>query len=287
MRSARDIARTAIRRGDRTVLLTYNGLGLGNYLYFLLHAHTLAAQGRNYRVARVDTIEPWLASLPSLDRYLVRFGDIRLRDRREHIPASFLQGFDQDFSRSELTNFVSDVLLTAPMFQDWHARAAELREERVLTVNIRRGDYYEVEKFRRIYGFDVASYVHDAVREANSKLGPFGRIHVVSDGISWCRTNLPWLHDYSHAVSFVGEDEKPEQHLRDLSLSPVLVLPNSTFSFWAAYISNVVHEHNHASVWAPRFFGRGLYSGDGSAWQLDPWWNVIEDVRGVDASGHG
>lgn len=279
MRSARSVAHAALRRGSRTVLLTYPGLGLGNYLYFVLRAHMLQRQGRDYRVVQTGGIESWLGSISTLGDYLVRPEEVRVRDRREHITPSFFQAFNDDFTRDQLEDFVSEVLLPAPLFNDWRARAEELREERVLTVNVRRGDYYEVEEFRQIYGFDVESYVRAAVDQAQLEQGRFGRVHVVSDGVAWCRANLRWLHDYADVVSFVGADETPQQHLRDVALSPALVLANSTFSFWGAYISNVVHQHNHGSVWAPRFFGRGLYTSDGSAWQLDPGWRVVEELQ--------
>lgn len=280
MSSWRRAVLATVRRGRRTILLTYPGLGLGNHLYFALRAHRLSSARRSYRVALDDGMQPWLAVLPTLRDYYVRPADVRPWDRREHISSTFFQAFGHDFGRNDLEGFIDQKLLSSPLFTGWRERSSQLAQEGVLTVNVRRGDYYAAEAFRRIYAFDVASYVHLAVTEAHRSRGDFGRIHVVSDGVEWCREHLRWLEDYADKVTFVGS-ESPQQHFVDVALSPMLVLTNSTFSFWGAYISDVVHGTHPSGVWAPRFFGRGLRPEGSSAWQLDPQWNVIEDVPGA------
>lgn len=265
------------------MLLTYDGLGIGNLLYFALHAHRLRAEGRDYRVEANDALSPWLTVLPGLRPYFVDSRRIRPWDRREHIASGFFQAFGTDFGRADLEGFVSGVLLASPLFADAPTRAARLLEEDVLTVNVRRGDYYAVEEFRRIYGFDVAAYVRRAIAAAVEEHGRFGRIHVVSDGTDWCRAHLPWLAESADRVTFVDPSASTQDHLVDLALSPALVLANSTFSYWGAYIGNVLHGDNHGSVWAPRFFGRGLRPEGSDAWQLDPRWRAV-DVPDSDAA---
>jgi len=269
------------RRRNRTVLLTYPGLGVGNYLYFALRAYLFSGEGRDYRVTLDDGVRPWLAVMPGLQSYFVEHSDVRLLERREHISPSFFQTFGDDFNGDDLDRYITQKVLPSPLFNGWHERSSQLAQDGVLTVNVRRGDYYATEAFRRIYGFDVASYVHVAVAEAHRDNGDFGRIHVVSDGVDWCRQHLPWLEDYTERVTFVGPADSPQQHLVDVALSPTLILTNSTFSYWGAYISNVIHRANLSDVWAPRFFGRGLRAEGSSAWQLDPRWSVIEDVPGA------
>src|SRR3954463_13613148 len=77
------------RRSNRTVLLTYPGLGVGNYLYFALRAYLLSGEGRDYRVTLDDGVRPWLAVMPALQSYFVEHSDVRLLERREHISPSF------------------------------------------------------------------------------------------------------------------------------------------------------------------------------------------------------
>ena len=277
----RRLVLTTVRRGSRTVLLTYPGLGVGNHLYFALRAHQHSDMGRDYRVMLDSGVEPWLTAMPALRRHYVEPARLRWWDRREHISPTFFQAFGEDFTRGALEGFISDEVLTSPLFRGWQQRSARLVDEGVLTVNVRRGDYYAVESFRQIYGFDVATYVRTAVAEAHRTRGDFGRIHVVSNGVEWCRRHLDWLEDFAGTVSFVGADDSPQDHLVDVALSPMLVLTNSTFSFWGGYISNVVHQGNAPDVWAPRFFGRGLRPAGSSAWQLDPRWSVVDDVPGT------
>lgn len=55
-------------------------------------------------------------------------------------------------------------------------------------------------------------------------------------------------------------------------------MTNSTFSYWCAYISNVLHRDNYAEVYAPWFHARTIDGG--RAYQLDPRWSVITDIPG-------
>lgn len=101
-------------------------------------------------------------------------------------------------------------------------------------------------------------------------------IHVVSDGIDWCHARLGWLADYA-PLTF-ADGETPMQNLVTVATARRLVLTNSTFSYWGAYISNVLHRDNHAHVHAPWFHARTI--ADGRAYQLDPRWTIIENIPG-------
>ena len=53
----------------------------------------------------------------------------------------------------------------------------------------------------------------------------------------------------------------------------VFTVTNSTFSYWGAYASNVLHGDNHTQVWAPDLHSRAVDGG--RPWQHDPLWNVL------------
>jgi hypothetical protein len=95
---------------------------------------------------------------------------------------------------------------------------------------------------------------------------------VVSDDSGWCRENLSWLVGAADAVEF--SHNGPQRDLARLASASRLILANSTFSYWGAYISDVVHDGSAGSVVAPRFHVRDLEQG--RAWQLDPRWQVID-----------
>ena len=106
--------RTAlIRRGGRSVLVTYPGLRLGNYLYFALHAWRTVREGRDYRVLDTGLGNTWYSHFPGLRDVMV--DRIRPFDRREVIPPLFYQHYGADFDDRDLHEFVSTVLAIKPM----------------------------------------------------------------------------------------------------------------------------------------------------------------------------
>lgn len=268
-------ASSLIRRGHRVVLRGYPGLGLGNYLYFLLHAHVRQRAGVDHRVVRADLMDYWGIYLPGAEEQLtVPAASVRFRDRREEISSSFFQGFGSDFTRDELVDFIGRFVAPSPyLHQDLGLGSGD-----TLTVNVRRGDYYADPGFRSLYGFDVATYIRVAAEESARTDGPPRRIHVVSDEMEWCRTELAWLADHAEEVTYAAPDDGPTRNFLDVALSRRLIITNSTFSYWGAYVSNVIHADNHGQVVAPWFHSRDVDGG--RAWQLDPLWNVVESLPG-------
>ena len=262
---------------NRTVLATYPGLRLGNFLYFLLRARVKQSHGSDYRVVGTETMDEWWDRFPQLhDALVIARQDVRWWHGREHLDPLFFQQFDVDFSRADLVGFISRFLLASPLFTQGDAEEPPV-DPHAVTVNVRRGDYYADSTFRGLYGFDVQGYLRVALSEVTA-----GRdittIRVVSDGVDWCRENLGWLAEHADAVTYAGSQDGPHRNLLDIARSRRLVLTNSTFSYWGAYISNVIHGTNHDQVWAPRFHSRGVDGG--RAWQLDPHWHVVETIPG-------
>ncbi|MEA3550262.1 alpha-1,2-fucosyltransferase [Pseudarthrobacter sp. C1] len=149
-----------------------------------------------------------------------------------------------------------------------------------VVVNVRRGDYYSVPRFHRNYGMDIKSYVQSALSEA-AALSNFQHVRIVSDDPQWCRENLRQLEHYG-SVDFGPDHRTPMSDLAVLSTADTLVLANSTFSYWGAYINGFLHRNEQSQIWAPRFHAR--FHNHGNAWQLDPQWNVIESLPGGWAS---
>lgn len=256
-------ARVTGRR--RTVLQAYDGLRLGNVLYFALHAHTRRGAGEDYRVRDPGLDASWLTALPALAEVLLPPEQVRWTDAREQIPPSFLQGFGSDFTASELAAFVA-ALADDPAL----VGIGDLPADTVV-VNVRRGDYYTVPEFRQLFGFDVPRYVGEAVAQAEVE-HPVARIVVVSDDIAWCRGHLGILGSTGAEVCFEPDEPDPVRDLRRLAGARRLVLTNSTFSYWGGYLSNARHG-NHGQVWVPDLHSRGVCGG--RPWQHDPRWRAV------------
>jgi len=247
-------------------------MGLGNVLYLTLWAFQGRAAGGRHAVLRSRVLDRWLPIFEGLADYSVSREDVRLTDqrvqpwRREADGRAWF-GFDQ------LDAFV----LGAGLDDSVGRHAADLgvvpRSDQ-LTLNVRRGDYYDNPEYRADFGFDVEGYLRHAVPLSLDRDGAVRRVRVVSDGVDWCRAHLSWLDDLVDEVSY-AEPGSPERDLLEVASSPRLVITNSTFSYWAAYLSNAIHGH-HEQTWAPRFFRRtGPPTTD-----LDPRWTIVEDLPG-------
>lgn len=252
-------------KSDRTVNCPpAEGIGLGNMLYFLLWAHAGRRAGLNWRVRSTSGIRQWCEVFPRLEGLLVEPEDVAFLDHR-------VQDWSQDFHKFPpvaLPSFVTERLLPSqPLRARMEGGAAS-----DLTINVRRGDYYSVPEYRARYGFDIPSYVRDAVQEVRAE-GAITRIRVVTDDPGWCRENLCFLEEVA-PVSSWGTPGDALADLAALASSRRLVLANSSFSYWGAFLSNGWHGDNHGLVWTPNFHERGIYGG--LPYHVDPRWHAVE-----------
>jgi Glycosyl transferase family 11 len=260
----------ALRAGPNEVVWSPDiKMGLGNFLYLWLAADRVNRRGGHAHVRIVAGMKDWFEDFPQVASDLViEQTAVGLRDRRV---LGFHQGFGENFSIADLELFVRDYILSGPLL----ASPVDCDPSHVV-VNVRRGDYYSVERFRAIYAFNIVAYVQQAIREAATDQ-PISGISIVSDDIDWCRDALGWLAKVA-PLDFANGSSTPQENFRQLATARRLILANSTFSYWAGYVSNVIHVDNHAQVIAPWFHAR-LACGD-RAYQLDPRWTIIKDLPG-------
>ena len=147
-----------------------------------------------------------------------------------------------------------------------------------MTLNLRRGDFYDNPWHRPEYAFDLESYVRRAVPRAIELDGPVRRIHVVSDDLEWCRSHLGWLSAYAQDVTEPDAGAEPIDHFRDVISSRRVVIGNGKFSLWGAAISRVLLEAPQRAVWAPAFFQRRY--GPGRCVEYDQDWSFVDELPG-------
>ncbi len=259
-----------VRRGPRTILFTPQiHMGVGNFLYLWLWADARQARGLPDLVLRNPTMDTWLRDFPTMQSLVVSRDAVRFRDLRA---LGYFQRFGEAYSADELAAFIRRRVLPVPGLAGITPKAVDPRR---VVVNVRRGDYYSNPTFRARFGFNITSYLRAAFEQA--EWGDISGIHVVSDGLDWCRDNLGWLRDIA-PLTFAAEGEGPMANLREVASSRRVVLTNSTFSYWAGYIGGVVHGDNHRDVLVPWFHDRKVNGG--AAYQLDPRWSVVESIDG-------
>jgi|SRR3989344_5063032 len=108
--------------------------------------------------------------------------------------------------------------------------AKEISEARALCIHVRRGDYVGNPDHEVV----TKGYYNQCIGEI-SKTKSISKIYVFSDDIDWCRNNL----SFSFPTMFVENEyagTKGEGHMFLMSLCKYFVIPNSTFSWWAAWL---------------------------------------------------
>ncbi|NPD03910.1 hypothetical protein HN031_04325 [Nocardioides sp. zg-1308] len=271
---ALDVARR--RLGRRIVNWTPEFMGFGNQLYLWAWAHAHRDEQPSPRVLVIDKMRYWVPHFPAVRPWLVEPTDVGVLDQRAHLWADPVAhaGDRRGYTDASRAAFIADWLLSAPALSS--VRDSELATGDVLTVNVRRGDYYSNPHHRPEFAIDLAAYLRLAVEGALESDGAVRRIHVVSDDVAWCRRRLPWLRDMAPDVTFPAAEDGPIDNFRDVCSSRRLVISNSTFSIWGAAVAATAL--GSTSVWAPAFFQQRY--GPGRCYEYDQQWSFVDDLPG-------
>lgn len=283
MSRAKDVARrvaapglSAARRrlGRRLVNWTPEFMGFGNQLYLWAWAHAHRDEHPAPRVLVIDKMRYWIPFFPAVQPWLVEPSGVGALDQRAHLWAEpeVHSGDPRGYTDASRTAFIRDWLLTSPCLAS--VSDSDLASDDVLTLNVRRGDYYSDPAHRPEFAIDLAAYLRIAVARALEQDGPVRRVHVVSDDVEWCRRRLSWLSDVAAEVSYPAPDDGPVDHFRDVCSSRRLVISNSTFSIWGAAVAATAL--GRTSVWAPAFFQRRY--GPGRCYEYDRQWSFVDEL---------
>jgi hypothetical protein len=121
-------------------------------------------------------------------------------------------------------------VLALPVSATVRAEAERLREERVISVHVRRTDY--VVQAAAIHGAVDAGYVRDAVALVRRSVGE-RPVRVFSDDLAWCREHLAGIPDLTVPEAPGTTDE--DLHL--MTHCGGHVIANSSFSWWGALLA--------------------------------------------------
>jgi hypothetical protein len=123
-----------------------------------------------------------------------------------------------------------------------------IQKDTSICVNVRRGDFVT----NPVHGTMGASYYQKAAAHLEG-LGINGTYYVFSDDIEWCQENMQYLK----GAEFVGHTyagPKFRDYLELMRSCKHFIIPNSSFGWWAAWLS----EHPQKQVIAPqKWFGAG------------------------------
>ncbi|WP_288882413.1 alpha-1,2-fucosyltransferase [Pedobacter panaciterrae] len=119
----------------------------------------------------------------------------------------------------------------------WEIMADRIKNCESVMINVRRGDYLQKLDYHGVVSVD---YIEKAIRLIRSKL-KHPTFYVFSDDMEWCMNHLTFDED----IIFVGEeyyDQKYQYYLQLMASCKHFIISNSTFSWWAAWLSKNVEK---------------------------------------------
>ena len=147
-------------------------------------------------------------------------------------PDAYLEGYWQSPKYfSEIESTIRKDFTFRPMPPDVQALAEEISQPGSVCVHVRRGDYVGNKKHETV----GLAYYAEAVQVLSRKAS-IRKIYVFSDDGAWCEQNL----SFAFPVQFVRDEyrgHKASGHLYLMTCCTHFVIPNSTFSWWGAWLS--------------------------------------------------
>ncbi len=101
-------------------------------------------------------------------------------------------------------------------------------------ISIRRGDYVSNEKNKKKYNICTKQYFEKAVEYVKQKMDNPVFI-VFSDDIDWCKKNIDFIE--TEECYFESGNDPVWEKLRLMYMCKHFIISNSTFSWWAQYLS--------------------------------------------------
>lgn len=125
--------------------------------------------------------------------------------------------------------------VTPPSLENRRWIAQIEKDDRAISVHVRRGDYIADPKAAATYRRCDEAYYRQAIQEIAARTGIEPRAYVFSDDPQWAKMNLSLGIE-----TFVVEHNQGEAAFEDLRLMTLCrhhVIANSTFSWWGAWLS--------------------------------------------------
>jgi hypothetical protein len=116
--------------------------------------------------------------------------------------------------------------------------SSTIQKSNSVCVHVRRTDYLSTPGNNSPMAFVGLEFYRNAVKQACRQIED-PKFFVFSDDPEWCRNELRFIPN----VTFVGAEHagyKDNVHLQLMTLCRHFIIPNSTFSWWAAWLSKSI-----------------------------------------------
>jgi len=157
-----------------------------------------------------------------------------------HVPTDknlYISGY---FQKDIYVKYLRDTLLKDFQLKDLLDKKAQtllekIKKENSICVNIRRADYVTNKNMTAFHGVYGKEYIDKGMSIINKKVTS-PHVFIFSDDMGWCENNLKFECPHT----FVGHSYKGNkfgQYLYLMSQCKNFIIPNSSFGWWAAWLS--------------------------------------------------
>ena len=132
----------------------------------------------------------------------------------------------KDLIRQEFTFKAAPALSATGLFD-------EIQKVNAVAIHVRRGDYVSSAKYSQTLGAKGTAYYKKAFKRIEESLvNPVG--FLFSDDVAWCKANI----QSPFPLRYVSEEESTQawKDLFFMSSCKHFIIPNSTFSWWGAWL---------------------------------------------------
>lgn len=253
-------------------LVGRNGINHGNYLLELV-------QDKNAKIIRGNIFE--LALTRVFKRIAIKYKFWKKNFQKYGYIFSEEVGFDKSLENFHIRYlegyyqtwryFESTLQKDLPLFLKSNGNSffnglkEFMNANYILSIHVRRGDYTNLENE---FGLLSKTYYSEAIKEA-LKNSPKPYVFVFSDDIGIAYKLLEEiLIDFE--VKWIGGESgiTPAETLSLISLSKIIIIANSTFSYWAAMLSA-----KNTIIYAPSKWFKGM---NDPIDLIPPNWKIIE-----------
>ncbi|OSQ53509.1 hypothetical protein MGEO_03020 [Marivita geojedonensis] len=155
-------------------------------------------------------------------------------------PPVYLEGLWQSwrYLEEQQSQIRQDLTFRHSLGAAGEALVRKLGEVNSVVLHIRRGDYVSVAENADLLGFVGLDYYRDAIAQIRSVIDK-PRFFVFSDDLGWSRKELPQLGIEAEYVDMRAPDGVPQHafEMQLMSRGANLIIANSTFSWWAAWLA--------------------------------------------------
>jgi len=162
--------------------------------------------------------------------------DLKLSEYKNLPPNVYLEGYwNEETYFHDVREEIRKVYTFPPLQNEFQTNLLEdIQSSESIGIHVRRGDYVQLPNR---FPTCPPSYYAQALQIIERK-HPTTKCFVFSDDIQWCKDKLTFLSN----VVFVENTEKSEAHIDMMLMSKCqhVIMANSTFSWWAAWLNSNV-----------------------------------------------